>query len=185
MQVYAASTLAGGRGLAPPMPSLVGTRRGQIGTSTPRASPSQHTRPGMSTQIETSARATRLPRRRAGTAATSANDEIGRALRAAMRAYVLSLGGTPMMYRIGALSLEPVRAGRVRVDGGLESCMVTALFPGVQVRAFSNSPGGWFSQTPTAGYRPEGTSVICATARGGRAAKPAGASTRAALPALL
>jgi hypothetical protein len=101
-----------------------------------------------------------------------------------MRAYVVSLGGTPMMYRIGALTAEPLRAGRVRVNGGLESCMVTALFPGVQVRAFSNSPGGWFSQTPTAGYRPEGTAVICGTARDGRASKST-ASTRAALPALL
>jgi len=139
----------------------------------------------MSTQIDSPARATRLPRRRNGVAATSANDEIGRALRAAMRAYVLSLGGTPMMYQIGSLSLEPLRAGRVRVDGGLESCMVTALFPGVQVRAFSNSPGGWFSQTPTAGYRPEGTAVICGGAREGRAAKSPAASPRAALPALL
>ncbi|HYH80724.1 MAG TPA: hypothetical protein VEX86_13055 [Longimicrobium sp.] len=134
----------------------------------------------MSTQIESPARGTFLPRRRTGAAATTVSDDIGRALRAAMRAYVLSLGGTPMMYRIGALSVEPLRGGRVRVDGGLEACMVTALFPGVRVRAFSNSPGGWFSQTPMTGYRPEGTAAICASSR-----KAAGQNPRGGLPSLL
>ncbi len=111
------------------------------------------------------------------------HDEIGRALRAAMRAHVVSLGGTPMMYQVAGLTVEPLRGGRVRVDGGLESCMVTALFPGVQVRAFSNAPGGWFAQEPTAGYRPEGTAVICGTARGARS--PAAHARLAPLPALL
>jgi hypothetical protein len=160
----------------------MGTRRDNTTVLAARSHLSS-TRPGMSTQMETSARATRLPRRRTGAAAASTNDEIGRALRAAMRAYVISMGGTPMMYQIGALNVEPLRAGRMRVDGGLESCMVTALFPGVQVRAFSNSPGAWFTQTPTPGFRPEGTAVICGTARGARSA--AAPARQAALPALL
>ncbi|HEU4559463.1 MAG TPA: hypothetical protein VFS20_16510 [Longimicrobium sp.] len=136
----------------------------------------------MSTMIESRSHASR-PTRRATGAAASVSDDFGRALRAAMRAYVVSLGGTPMMYQISGLAVEPVGRTRVRVDGGHESCMVTALFPGVQVRAFSNSPGGWFSQVATAGYRPQGTSVVC-SARDGRT--PRSANGRAAvLPALL
>jgi hypothetical protein len=125
----------------------------------------------MSTQIDSPARGTFLSHRRTGAASAPVSDDVGRSLRAAMRAYVLSLGGTPMMYRIESLSVEPLRGGRVRVDGGLESCMVTALFPGVRVRAFSNSPGGWFAQAPMTGYRCEGTAVICAPSRKSGAAR--------------
>lgn len=136
----------------------------------------------MSSMIEFRNHASRPFRRSQGAAAT-VGDDFGRALRAAMRAYVVSLGGTPMMYQITGLSVEAVGRTRVRVDGGLESCMVTALFPGVRVRAFSNSPGGWFSQTATPGYRPQGTSVVC-SARDGRT--PRSANGRAAvLPVLL
>ena len=136
----------------------------------------------MSTTIEPRNDASRSIRRAHG-AAASVTDDFGRALRAAMRAYVVSLGGTPMMYQVNGLAVEPVGRIRVRVDGGLESCMVTAMFPGVKMRAFSNSPGGWFSQVPTAGYRPQGTSVVC-SAREGRT--PRSANGRASvLPALL
>ncbi|HET7228659.1 MAG TPA: hypothetical protein VFJ16_01520 [Longimicrobium sp.] len=136
----------------------------------------------MSTMIETPVRASFIAHRTAATA--SIGDDFGRALRAAMRAYVIALGGTPMMYQVTGLAVEPVGRGQVRVDGNLESCVVTAMFPGVRVRAFSNSPGGWFSHTPTAGYRSQGTAVLCGATREGRAPKPA--ATRAAvLPALL
>lgn len=135
----------------------------------------------MSTTTETRNDGSRSFRRAQG--AASVSDDFGRALRAAMRDYVVSLGGTPMMYQIGGLSVEPVGRTRVRVDGSQESCMVTALFPGVQVRAFSNSPGGWFTQTPTPGFRAQGTAVVC-SAREGRT--PRSANGRAAiLPALL
>lgn len=137
----------------------------------------------MSTMIESPLRASFLAHRTPATA--SVGDDFGRALRAAMRAHVAALGGTPMMYQVGDLAVEPVGRGQVRVDGGLESCMVTALFPGVQVRAISNSPGGWFSQTPTPGYRPQGTAVLCGSTREGRSPR-SGASGRAAIiPALL
>ena len=135
----------------------------------------------MSTIIESRNHASRPLGRSPGSAAT-VNDDFGRALRAAMRAYVVSLGGTPMMYQIGGLTVEPVGRTRVRVDGGLESCMVTALFPGVKVRAFSNSPGGWFSQAATPGFRPQGTSVVC-SAREGR--MPRSANGRAPMLPLL
>jgi len=137
----------------------------------------------MSTMIETPVRESFLAHRTAATA--SVGDDFGRALRAAMRAHVLSLGGTPMMYQVADLAVEPVGRGQVRVDGNLESCVVTAMFPGVQVRAISNSPGGWFSHTPTSGYRPQGTSVLVGPAREGRTPRP-GANVRAAIiPALL
>lgn len=135
----------------------------------------------MSTLIESRIHASR-PIRRAAGAAASVSDDFGRALRAAMRDYVVSLGGTPMMYQVGGLSVEPVGRTRVRVDGGHDSCMVTALFPGVQVRAISNSPGGWFSQVATAGFRPQGTSVVC-SAREGRT--PRSANGRASMLPLL
>jgi hypothetical protein len=137
----------------------------------------------MSTMIEPPVRASFIAHRTASTA--SVGDDFGRALRAAMRAHVLALGGTPMMYQVNDLTVEPVGRGQVRVDGHLDSCMVTALFPGVQVRAISNSPGGWFSHTPTAGYRPQGTSVLCGPHREGRSPRP-GSNVRAAIiPALL
>jgi hypothetical protein len=137
----------------------------------------------MSTMIESPTRASFLAHRTASTA--NVGDDFGRALRAAMRAHVVALGGTPMMYQVGDLSVEPLGRGQVRVDGTLESCMVTALFPGVHVRAISNSPGGWFSHTPTPGYRPQGTAVVCGNSRDGRAPR-SGASVRAAIiPALL
>jgi hypothetical protein len=137
----------------------------------------------MSTMIEPPVRASFLAHCTASTA--SVGDEFGRALRAAMRAHVLALGGTPMMYQVGSLSVEPVGRGQVRVDGSLESCMVTALFPGVQVRALTNSPGGWFSHTPTSGYRPQGTAVLCGGTREGRAARPGANLRPAVIPALL
>jgi len=134
----------------------------------------------MSTMIDSPARASFLAQRTA-----SVGDDFGRALRAAMRAHVMALGGTPMMYQVGDLSVEPVARGQVRVDGNLESCVVTAMFPGVRVRAFSNSPGGWFSHTPTPGYRPQGTAVLCGSTREGRAPRP-GANIRGSIiPALL
>ena len=129
----------------------------------------------MSTMIERPTRPSLLPHR--GTIPTaSVSDDFGRALRAAMRAHVVALGGVPMMYQVTGLAVEPLGGGRVRVDGGLDSCMVTALFPGVRVRAISNSPGGWFAQSPTAGYRPEGTAVLCGergrSSRGGKGRLP-------------
>jgi hypothetical protein len=137
----------------------------------------------MSTMIDSPVRASFLAQRTATTA--SVGDDFGRALRAAMRAYVISQGGTPMMYQVGDLAVEPAGRGQVRVDGNLESCVVTAMFPGVRVRAFSNSPGGWFSHTPTSGYRPQGTAVLCGNVRESRGPRP-GANIRGAIiPALL
>ncbi|HSU12820.1 hypothetical protein [Longimicrobium sp.] len=115
----------------------------------------------MSTQIEPSARAVSLPHRRTGAAeATSLSRDFGDALRSAMRQYVESMGGVPMMYQIGALAVQPV-GSRIRVDGGAESCTVTALFPGIQVRAIARSPGGWFALVPTPGFRADGSAVLC------------------------
>ncbi|HET7464847.1 MAG TPA: hypothetical protein VFJ82_26625 [Longimicrobium sp.] len=136
----------------------------------------------MSTMIDAPVRASFLAHRTAATG--NVGDDFARALRAAMRAYVIGLGGTPMMYQVGDLSVEPLGRGQVRMDGGLDSCMVTALFPGVRVRAFTNSPGGWFAHTPTPGYRPQGTSVICG-ARDSRGAKAAPKPHPSVFPALL
>jgi len=114
----------------------------------------------MSTTFEPAAPAYSLPHRGGDAAASSLSRDFGQALRAAMRAHVESLGGVPMMYQVGALSVQP-QGSRIRVDGAPESCTVTALFPGIQVRAFANSPGGWFAQVPAHGYRAEGSAVIC------------------------
>jgi len=134
----------------------------------------------MSTVIESPIRGPRASRNREG-AATSLSRDFGKALRASMRAHVVAQGGVPMTYQIGALTVQPLGA-RIRVDGEAESCTVTALFPGVKVRSFSNSPGGWFAQAPAAGYRVDGSAVVCSTGADARDAMP---SANGAVPLAL
>src|SRR5262249_14133920 len=109
-------------------------------------------------------RGTRSRRRTRAAAHGALSEDFARTLRAVMHAHVAALGGVPLMYQVCGLSAEKEPGARVRVEGGPESCMVTALFPGVQVRAFSNSPGGWFSAVPTPGCTPDGTAVVCTSA---------------------
>lgn len=121
---------------------------------------SSHESTQMSTTIESPSLAYPTPHRGSDSSAASLTRDFGQALRAAMRAHVEALGGVPMMYQVGALSVQP-QGSRIRVDGAPGSCTVTALFPGIQVRAFANTPGGWFAQVPTHGYRAEGSAVVC------------------------
>jgi hypothetical protein len=114
----------------------------------------------MSTTIESPVRSFSMPRRDDEAGASSLSRDFGQALRSVMRAHVESLGGVPMMYQVGALAVQP-QGSRIRVDGAPESCTVTALFPGIQVRAMANSPGGWFALVPTPGFRAEGSAVVC------------------------
>jgi hypothetical protein len=110
--------------------------------------------------IASAARPSSRPTRRSA-AATNLSRDFGRALRVAMRTHIISLGGVPMMYQVEGLTVEPASGSRMRVDGGVGTCTVTALFPGVQVRAYSDSPGGWFARIPISGFRAEGTAVVC------------------------
>ncbi|HEX6751475.1 MAG TPA: hypothetical protein VF092_29555 [Longimicrobium sp.] len=125
--------------------------------------------------FESPVRGPRAPRNRDG-AATTLSRDFGRALRAAMRAHVVALGGVPMTYQLGALTVQPL-GPRIRVDGEAQSCTVTALFPGVKVRSFSNSPGGWFAQQPAPGYRVDGTAVVCTTGADAREEMASGATS--------
>lgn len=111
--------------------------------------------------IASAARPVSRPTQRRSAAAATLSRDFGRALRVAMRTHIISLGGVPMMYQVEGLAVAPAPGSRMRVDGGVGTCTVTALFPGVQVRAYSDSPGGWFARTPIAGFRVEGTAVVC------------------------
>ncbi|MBV9108211.1 MAG: hypothetical protein JO306_02255 [Gemmatimonadetes bacterium] len=111
--------------------------------------------------IASAARPASRPTQRRSAAATNLSRDFGRALRVAMRTHIISLGGVPMMYQVEGLTVESATGSRMRVNGGVGTCTVTALFPGVQVRAYSDSPGGWFARIPIAGFRAHGTAVVC------------------------